>query len=268
MRLLVINPNTTQAMTDAIGEGARAAAGTGTEIDAVSPPWGPASIEGHAEEALAATAVLDVIARQGDDYDGIAIACYGDPGLYAAREISKVPVVGIAEASMLLACTVAHRFSVVTVIDRVVPMLEDVVARYGLRERCASVRGTPLAVLDIERDPTAASRMVLEESRRAIADDRAEAICLGCAGMGTLECEVRDGLDGVPVIDGVAAAVKMLEGLVGLGLGNEPAGGVHGARAEGAHGVRAVPGGAAGSDPGAVGGAVAPRRGRWCVGVG
>jgi allantoin racemase len=67
------------------------------------------------------------------------------------------------------------------------------------------VRGTPLAVL--------------EESRRAIADDRAEAICLGCAGMGTLECEVRDGLDGIPVIDGVAAAVKMLEGLVGLGLG-------------------------------------------------
>ena len=118
-----------------------------------------------------------------------------------------------------MACTVAHRFSVVTVIDRVVPMLEDVVARYGLRDRCASVRGTPLAVLDIERDPTAASRMVLEESRRAIAEDRAEAICLGCAGMGTLECEVRDGLDGIPVIDGVAAAVKMLEGLVGLGLG-------------------------------------------------
>ena len=218
MRLLVINPNTTQAMTDAIGEGARAAAGAGTQVDAVSPAWGPASIEGHVEEALAAAAVLDVIARQGDEYDGIAIACYGDPGLYAARELASVPVVGIAEASMLLACTVAHRFSVVTVIDRVVPMLEDVVARYGLRDRCASVRGTPLAVLDIERDPTAASRMVLEESRRAIAEDRAEAICLGCAGMGTLECEVRDGLDGVPVIDGVAAAVKMLEGLVGLGL--------------------------------------------------
>jgi allantoin racemase len=219
VKLLVINPNTTQAMTDAIGAQARKVALPDTEIDAVSPDWGPASIEGHVEETLAAAAVLDVIAQRRGEYDGIAIACYGDPGLYAARELSPVPVVGIAEASMLLACTVAHSFSVVTVIDRVVPMLEDVVARYGLRDRCASVRGTPLAVLEIERDPAAATREVTAASRAAIAEDGAEAICLGCAGMGQLECDVRDELDGVPVIDGTAAAVKTLESLVGLGLG-------------------------------------------------
>lgn len=218
MRLLVINPNTTQAMTDAIGATARAAAAAGTEIVAVSPSWGPASIEGHVEEVLSSAAVLETVARVGDEYDGIAIACYGDPGLYAAREISPVPVVGIAEASMLLACTVAHSFSVVTVLDRIVPMLQDVVGRYGLRDRCASVRGTPLAVLEIEQDPAAAAREVLAEARRAVAEDGAEAICLGCAGMGVLECTVRDELDGVPVIDGVAAAVKTLESLVGLGL--------------------------------------------------
>lgn len=218
MRLLIINPNTTQAMTDAIGETARAAAAVGTEIVAVSPTWGPASIEGHVEEVLSAAAVLETVAKAGDEYDGIAIACYGDPGLYAAREISPVPVVGIAEASMLLACTVAHSFSVVTVLDRIVPMLEDVVGRYGLRDRCASVRGTPLAVLEIEQDPAAAAREVLAEARRAVAEDGAEAICLGCAGMGVLECTVRDELEDVPVIDGVAAAVKTLESLVGLGL--------------------------------------------------
>lgn len=218
MRLLVINPNTTQAMTDAILATAQGAAAAGTEIDAVSPAWGPASIEGHVEEVLSSAAVLDTIARIGGDYDGIAIACYGDPGLYAARELSPVPVVGIAEASMLLASTVAHTFSVVTVLDRIVPMLEDVVGRYGLRDRCASVRGTPLAVLEIERDPAAAAQKVLAAARDAVANDGAEAICLGCAGMGVLECTVRDELEGVPVIDGVAAAVKLLESLVGLGL--------------------------------------------------
>lgn len=218
MKLLVINPNTTQAMTDAIGVTAEAAAAAGTTIDAITPAWGPASIEGHAEEVLSAAAVLEVVAERAHAYDGIAIACYGDPGLYAARELSPVPVVGIAEASMLLACTVAHRFSVVTVLDRIVPMLEDVVGRYGLRDRCASVRGTPLAVLEIEQDPAAAAREVLAQARLAIAEDQAEAICLGCAGMGVLECTVRDELEDVPVIDGVAAAVKTLESLVGLGL--------------------------------------------------
>jgi allantoin racemase len=218
MKLLVINPNTTQAMTDAIAEQACAAAAPGTTIEAVSAPWGPASIEGHAEEALAAAATLEVVARAGDDYDGIALACFGDPGLYAARELSPVPVVGIAEAAMLTACTVAHSFSIVTVIHRVQPMLEDVVRRYGLDGRCASVRGTRLAVLDIERDPEAATREILAESRLAISEDGAEAILLGCAGMGPLERAARAELDGVPVIDGVAAAVKMLEGVVGLGL--------------------------------------------------
>jgi allantoin racemase len=218
MRLLVINPNTTAAMTEAIGEQARAAARPGTEIEAVSPAWGPASIEGHAEEVLSAAAVLEVVAARAADFDGVAIACYGDPGLYAAREVSPVPVVGIAESSMLLACTVAHTFSVVTVIDRIRPLLEDVVDRYGLSDRCASVRGTNLAVLDIERDPAAASREIVAEARRAVEEDKAEAICLGCAGMGPLECDVRDALAGVPVLDGVATAVKTLESLGDLGL--------------------------------------------------
>ncbi|MBJ7328905.1 MAG: aspartate/glutamate racemase family protein [Solirubrobacteraceae bacterium] len=218
MKLLVINPNTTQAMTDAIGESARAAARPGTEIEAISPAWGPASIEGHVEEALAAAATLDTIAKVGDEYDGIAIACYGDPGLYAARELSPVPVVGIAESSMLMATMVAHSFSVVTVIDKIVPMLEDVVARYGLTDRCASVRGTPLAVLEIEEDPERAAREVVAAARAAIAEDGAEAICLGCAGMGVLECTVREELDGIPVLDGVATAVKSLESLIDLGL--------------------------------------------------
>ena len=217
MRLLVVNPNTTASMTRDIATAARLYAHPGTEIEAISPAWGPASIESHVEEELAAVATLETIAARADDVDGIAIACYGDPGLYAARELVDVPVVGIAEASMLLAVTVAHRFSIVSALERSRPLIEDVVRRYGLQDRCASVRTTPLAVLEIERDAEAAEREIVAAARRAVAEDGAEAICLGCAGMGPLDKRVQESV-GVPVVDGVAAAVKLLEGIVGYGL--------------------------------------------------
>lgn len=217
MKILVINPNTTWAMTQDIESQARRYAAPDTHVDAISPRWGPASIEGHLEDELAAVATLEVIAERAGEYDGVVIACYGDPGLYAARELSPVPVVGIGEASMLMACMVAHRFSVVTVLPRVRPLIEDMVARYGLAGRCASVRATSLAVLDIERDPDAAEHEITAEATRAIAEDGAEAICLGCAGMGPLDLRVHQNL-GVPVIDGVAAAVKQVEALYGYGL--------------------------------------------------
>jgi|SRR5581483_1589282 len=217
MRLLVINPNTTEEMTRDIGEAARRYARPGTEIDAVSPEWGPRSIEGHYEEAVAALAALEVVRERAADYDGVVIACYGDPGLAAARELSPVPVVGIAEASMLTACTVAHSFSIVTILPRVQPMLEDVVRLHGLERRCASVRTTPLSVLDCERDPSSAAREIVKASRAAVAEDGAEAICLGCAGMGPLDKAVQEEL-GVPVLDGTACAVKLLEGILEYGL--------------------------------------------------
>lgn len=217
MRLLVINPNTTEEMTRDIGEAARRYARPGTEIETVSPEWGPRSIEGHYEELVAAVAMLEVVRDRASEFDGVVIACYGDPGLAAAREISPVPVVGIAEASMLTACTVAHSFSIVTVLDRVKPMLEDVVRLHGLEHRCASVRTTPLTVLDCERDPSAAGRAIVKASLAAIAEDGAEAICLGCAGMGPLDKLVQEEI-GIPVLDGTACAVKMLEGILEYGI--------------------------------------------------
>ena len=217
MRILVVNPNTSEEMTRDIGEEAGRYARPGTEIEVTSPAWGPRSIEGHYEEEIAAVAMLETIAERAADFDGVVIACYGDPALYAAREISSVPVIGIAEASMLLACTVAHTFSIITVLPRVVPMLEDMVRRNGLEARCASVRGTPLSVLDCERDPTAAKREIIVAAKAAIAEDGAEAICLGCAGMGPLDKAVEAEV-GVPVLDGVACAVKLLEGVLDYGL--------------------------------------------------
>ncbi|CAA9474795.1 MAG: Hydantoin racemase [uncultured Solirubrobacteraceae bacterium] len=223
MRILVINPNTTEAMTRGIEAQALRYARPDTVIEAVSPSWGPASIEGHVEEELAAVATLQTIAERGQDFDGIVIACYGDPGLYAARELATVPVIGIAEASMLLACTVAHSFSIVSTLHRVKPILEDLVRKYGFEARCASVRTTPLAVLDLERDPGSANTTIIKESRRAIEEDGAEAILLGCAGMGPLDDRRIQAELGVPVIDGVVAAVKLMEGLGDYPLGTSRA---------------------------------------------
>ena len=217
MRILVINPNTSEEMTRDIGEAACRYARPDTDIETVCPDWGPRSIEGHYEDYVAAVATLEVIRERAGEFDGVVIACFGDPGLPAAREISPVPVVGIAEAAMLTACTVAHRFSIVTVLPRVKPFLDDVVRYHGLEARCASVRTTPLSVLDCERDPAAAEREIVLASRAAIAEDGAEAICLGCAGMGPLDKSVQAEL-GVPVLDGTACAVKLVEGIVDYGL--------------------------------------------------
>jgi allantoin racemase len=216
--LLVINPNTTQAMTDDIERSARAAAAPGTEITCVSPAAGPRSIEGFTDEVLAAYHLVDVVAGARGKYDGIVIACYGDPAVSACREISDVPVVGIAEATFHMASLVAHTWSVVTVLPRVRPLLLEVVHRVGLQDRCASVRSAPLTVLEIEADLDRAKRLITAEARKAIDEDGAEAILLGCAGMGPLDKAMQAEL-GVPVFDGTACAVKLLEGLIAYGVG-------------------------------------------------
>lgn len=217
MRIAVVNPATTDLFTRALEEQARRYARPDTEVEVLRVAWGPASIEGHFDEELAAVAMLDLLARRRGDFDGFAIACYGDPGLYAARELSPVPVVGIGEASLLLACLVAHRFSVVTILPRFRPAILDMVRRYGLELRCASVRSTPIAVLAADDDPAATERRIVEESRRAVDEDGAEAICLGCGGFSLLDKRVEAAV-GVPVIDGVSAAVQLLEALGAYGL--------------------------------------------------
>jgi allantoin racemase len=217
VKILLLNPNTTEEMTRDMEEQALRYARPGTEVEGMTAPFGAASIEGHYEEEYAILHFLEAIKDRAAEFDGVILSCYGDPGLNAAREISPVPVVGIAGASMLMACTVAHKFSIVTVIPRVKPMMEDLIRRHGLESRCASIRTTPLSVLDCERDPAAAEREIVKASKAAIAEDGAEAILLGCGGMGPLDQKVGAVID-APVIDGIPCAVKLLEGMYDYGL--------------------------------------------------
>ena len=218
MKIKIINPNTTQAMTDGILRAALTAASPGTEITAVSPDKGPVSIECWHDEVFAAAGVVEEV-HKGEQleggFDAYITACYGDPGLNPAREVTDKPVVGIAEASMHLATFVAYKFSVVTILPRWKMVMEEVVHRYGLEGRCASIRCTDMEVLEFESNPEKGARELYEMSKRAIEEDKAEAICLGCAGMVDFAAELEQKL-GIPVFDGVTAAVKVAEALVSL----------------------------------------------------
>ncbi|MEM9265271.1 MAG: aspartate/glutamate racemase family protein [Cyanobacteria bacterium P01_F01_bin.13] len=214
-RLKIINGNTCQPMTANINTSAQSIKFPNTEIITVQPQTGPESIESFYDEYLAIPGILEQIILDTDS-DAFILACWGDPGIEAAREITSKPVVGIAEASLYVANMLAAKWSVVTTLHRVRDMVEKTIIKTGLSARCASVRTTKLSVLDTEHDRVATLNTLIEASQRAIQDDGAEAICLGCAGMSGLEQQLEDCL-GVPVINAVAAAVKMAESLVSLG---------------------------------------------------
>jgi allantoin racemase len=217
MRIMVINPNSTAAMTAQIRKTAEGCALATTVIEAVNPAGTPRSIEGHADEARAVPAMLDLIeAGQDRGAQGFVIACFDDPGLAAAREVARGPVVGICQAAVQVAVTIASRFSIVTTLPRSVPIIEDLVAQYGATPRCRSVRAVDMPVLSLEAEPARAEARLLREIEAARDIDGAEVVILGCAGMSDL-CDRLAAQSGMPVIDGVVAAVKLVEGLVGAG---------------------------------------------------
>lgn len=224
MKIKVINPNTTASMTLKIGEAARAVAALGTEIIACNPSMGPVSIEGHYDEALSVVGLLEEV-RQGEaaGVDGYVIACFGDPGLLAAREVARGPVIGIAEAAMHAASFIATGFSIVTTLSRTRIVAQQLVENYGMNRFCRNIRATDLPVLELEVEGSNARKIITEECRQALIEDRAGAIVLGCGGMADLATQIGQEI-GAPVIDGVSAAVKFIEALVSLGLGTSKIG--------------------------------------------
>jgi allantoin racemase len=224
MRLHVINPNSTRSMTDKIGACARSVASPGTEIVATNPASAPASIEGQYDEAMSLAGLLEEV-RKGEQTgaDGFVVACFDDVGLGACREIATGPVLGICEAAMHAASMIATGFSVVTTLDRSVPLIEDLALRYGMERRCRRVRAADIPVLALEEPGSNARQKLLDEITRAVREDRCEAVILGCAGMADLTAWLTEET-GVPVIDGVAVAVRMVEALVGAGLSTSKVG--------------------------------------------
>ena len=217
MRIIVVNVNTSPTMTKTIGEGARRYASPGTEIVAVQPYFGAEAVDTNFESYLSAVAVMDRVLSYDQAYDAVVMAGFGEHGRDGIQELIDQPVVEICEASAHVAMMIGRSYSVVTTLQRSVPAIEDRLRAAGLSDRCASVRASGMSTLEVDRDPNGAIRAIVEEARKAVEVDHAEVICLGCAGMAGLEEAITTELH-VPVIDGVGAAVRLAEALVGLGL--------------------------------------------------
>lgn len=218
MKILVVNPNSTTSMTDKIVEAARAVAGAGVEIIGRTAHGAPASIEGHRDEAMSLPYLLKAVEEaEAEGVDGIVVACFDDPGIGACRELASGPVLGICEAAVKAASMVATSFSIVTTLPRSVPVIEHLVQRYGLAHQCRRVRSAAIPVLALEEPGSDARQKIRAEILRAIEEDHCEAVVLGCAGMADLTAWLSEET-GIPVIDGVSVATRMIEALVGAGI--------------------------------------------------
>jgi allantoin racemase len=221
VRIVVTNCNTTQEMTEEIVRGARAAAGPGTTVAGLTPTWGPESAEGWIDSYLSAAAVLDALRTYEGPYDAVVMAGFGEHGREGARELLDVPVVDITEAAAHLACLLGRRYGVVTTLERSRGQIEDSLYTAGVLQNCAAVVGTGLGVLDLG-DTARTEEAFIAAAERA-REAGAEVLVLGCAGMTGLQRAVGEKL-GLPVVDGVAAAVKLAESLVSLDLTTSRAG--------------------------------------------
>lgn len=215
MKILVTNCNTSVALTKEIEAGARAAASPGTEILARTPSWGPESAEGWLDSFLSAAAVLDLLHTTDEEFDAVVLAGFGEHGREGARELLDVPVVDITEAAAHLACLLGRRYGVLTTLDRTCGLIEDSLRSAGVDRNCVAVTGCGLSVLELA-DERHATDALLTAARR-LRDGGADVLVLGCAGMTGLDHDIATAL-GIPVIDGVAAAVQVAESLVRLGL--------------------------------------------------
>ncbi len=214
-RVLLLNPNTSADITERLRATAQLVSAPGTEIVALTGARGVPYIASRAEAAIGAVTVLDMLAEHGKRADAAIIAAFGDPGLGAARELCAYPIVGMAEASMLTACMLGHRFSIVSFSTALGPWYRECVEQHGLASRLAGLRlldGSFGHITTVMEEKTAA---LVELARCSVEEDGADVIVLAGAPLAGLAAAVRERIP-VPVVDGVQAALKQAEALAAL----------------------------------------------------
>lgn len=222
MRLLLANPNTSQDITDAIAAAARAAAGRDTEIKPVTARFGARVIATRTEMAVAEHAAIDLLAAEAAGCDAAIIGASLDSGLRAAREMLPIPVLGLTESALHIACLVGISFGAITSSGRSAALLREMIASYGLAGRCAGIAALESTAPAILTDPAGAQAAIAVQAR-ALAGQGADAIVLIGAVMAGMPARVQAQVD-VPVLEGVSCAVLLAEGLVRLGLPKPRAG--------------------------------------------
>lgn len=216
-KILLINPNTTASMTLSMAKAAQTVLSAENELIYRTSAYGPPGIEGYYDEVFSVPPMLELI-RDETEYDGVVIGCFDDTGVEAARCLADAPVIGICQAACHYASVLADSFSIVTTLSRSVPALEKRLLIYGYERQCRSVRASDIPVLALENDDSEEQLKNLKtECIAALENDGAEAIILGCAGMVNLQQQLQDEF-GVPVIEGVTAAITLMEGMAKLPL--------------------------------------------------
>ena len=213
MKILFVNPNSTDSMTDKVRQTAESILPNEVSVIAVSNPEGPASIQGPHDGALAVPGMLNVMhAHKHQNIDAMVIACFDDTGIEQARTLFDVPVVGIGQAAYHASMLAGNTFSVVTTLSVSVPVLEQNIKDFGVFPYCKRVRASEVPVLELEKTGSDAEQRISDEIATAVAEDQCDAIVLGCAGMTNLVNRMEQ-RHGVPIIDGVAAAAGLAYGL-------------------------------------------------------
>lgn len=215
-RLALINPNTNRQHTAEMADAASAALGDGATVDPLTAPRGPSSIETAAEGVIAAVEVLELV-RGNPDADAYLIACFGDPAVEAARELTDAPVIGIGEAAYHAVSMLARRFAVITTLPRGVPDIENAMDRLRVRHGCVGVLALGIPVAEQGAEFGATNDAIVAAGRRAVDELGAEALVLACGGMAHAEAAVREQL-GVPATNGVAFGALLAYGLWRAGL--------------------------------------------------
>lgn len=218
MRIYVINPNTSESMTDHIRRELEKIKRPDTELRVVNPEHGPVSIESAYDETLAGPPTLELVHKANEEgYDAIILACFSDPALDAAKEVSRIPVVGIEEATMHIAAMLGHKFAITTAFRNRVPTRELHARLRGVESAYASTLVLDMSVLEMDANPGEAKARILELSRKAVEEEGVEVIILGCAGLAGYAEDVEREL-GVVVLDPTSVALKVAEAMVDLGL--------------------------------------------------
>ncbi|MFM9943262.1 MAG: aspartate/glutamate racemase family protein [Hyphomicrobiaceae bacterium] len=215
MRILVLNPNTTEAMTHRLVDVGRTVAAPGTELVPLTATKGVPYIATRAEAQIGGAVALELLAEHHRHVDAAIIAAFGDPGLLGARELFDIPIVGMAEAAMLAACMLGRRFAVVTFARALGPWYQECVDMHGMSSRCAGIRMLDTSIVSVPDVQDEKEAMLVDLANRAVIENEADVIILGGAPLADLAAKVRERVP-VPLVDQVQAAVKMAEMLIAL----------------------------------------------------
>lgn len=209
MSVIIINPNSTTSMTDAMLEEAQRAA-PGLKFEGWTSHDGPASIQGVEDGNAASPPLLDLVQKaSASGAQGIIIGCFDDTALEHAAQLADCPVIGLGQASYHYAALRHWKFSVVTTLSVSVPVLEANIEKQGASGFLSKVRASEVPVLELEANPERASQAVLEEALSAQKHDAISAVILGCAGMVAVMNNVERALS-IETIDPVACAARCM----------------------------------------------------------